>query len=462
MHGRILIVDAVATNRVALRALLADAFYDPLVATDGAGCLRVLRSERPDAILIDMDLPDGPAEQVLEALRGEPSARTLPVVALTGSADPGRRLAALAAGADDVLPRPLAPQLVLSRLRSLMRGRADAGLVVQAWGDHAPGLPGFAEPAAGFQRPGRCAIVSGRQGPVPGCAAELGRLMGDRLCRLNRDQTLALPPVRDAATPEIFIIPADLDGEQGGLRLMTTLKGHAGTRHSAICVMTAGKSPDVAAMAYDLGADEVIADDTPAAEMDLRLNGLLARKRRNDRTRDALESGFRLSLIDDLTGVHNRRYGESRLAGFAAQADQAETTFAVLIVDIDRFKSVNDRFGHAAGDTALIEVARRLSANMRMDDVLARLGGEEFLVALPQTGADEARRLAERLRQVVGGQPVLLDDGSSLTVTVSIGVAVGPLSAAEGYKAVMERADRALMRSKSAGRNLVTFSESLA
>jgi two-component system cell cycle response regulator len=217
-------------------------------------------------------------------------------------------------------------------------------------------------------------------------------------------------------------------------------------------------------MAFDLGADDVIPRHMVGSELVPRLRTLLRRKREGDRIRAAVEDGLRLAMVDPLTGAYNRRYALPRLAGIAAQAEADGSDFAVMVVDLDRFKLVNDRYGHAAGDAVLVEVARRLSDNLRMSDLLARIGGEEFLVALPQTALPEAQLVAERLRQMVGDRPIRLPGGESLRVTVSIGVSVcppGPGGSAD-VAALIDRADQALLSSKTSGRNLVTIGLSAA
>ena len=136
-----------------------------------------------------------------------------------------------------------------------------------------------------------------------------------------------------------------------------------------------------------------------------------------------------------------------------------------MVVDLDRFKQVNDQHGHAAGDQVLVEVAHRLTANLRDSDLLARIGGEEFLVVLPESSMTDARRVAERLCEAVEERPIQLHSSAeALTVTVSIGVAVssGRIKGAGAINAVVEQADLALLESKGAGRNQVTFRLSAA
>jgi two-component system cell cycle response regulator len=132
-----------------------------------------------------------------------------------------------------------------------------------------------------------------------------------------------------------------------------------------------------------------------------------------------------------------------------------------MVVDLDRFKAVNDRWGHAAGDQVLIEVAGRLAATLRSSDLLARIGGEEFLIALPNTTLHTAGIVAARLCEQVQSTPTVLPDGTRINVTISIGLTVGgggepndgvPVNVSD----LVDKADRALMQSKTGGRNKVT------
>jgi two-component system cell cycle response regulator len=213
-------------------------------------------------------------------------------------------------------------------------------------------------------------------------------------------------------------------------------------------------------MAFDLGADHVVVPGVTAPELAYRLRSLVRRKRAADRQRTRMQDSLRLALVDPLTGLYNRRYAAPQLTAIAARAAASDSTFAVMVVDLDRFKRVNDQHGHAAGDLVLVEVARRLSANLRDKDLLARIGGEEFLIVLPDSSMTDARSVAERLCHAVEERPIRLPSGAGLTVTVSIGVAVS--GGAVSVEAVVEQADLALLQSKESGRNQVTFRLSAA
>jgi two-component system cell cycle response regulator len=237
---------------------------------------------------------------------------------------------------------------------------------------------------------------------------------------------------------------------------MSELRSHAATRHAGIVLMQSTPNSAEQAVAFDIGANEVLPAGLPTEELALRLRGLMRRKQSADRVRMSVQDGLRLAVIDPLTGLYNRRYAVSRLATIAQRAHELAAGFAVLLVDLDRFKAVNDRHGHAGGDTVLVEIARRLTENLRAPDLLARIGGEEFLVVLPDCGADEAQAVAERLRRVIGDKPVRLSGGAEAHVTASIGVALAQsLSDLQDGSTALECADRALMRAKSEGRNQI-------
>ena len=212
-------------------------------------------------------------------------------------------------------------------------------------------------------------------------------------------------------------------------------------------------------MALDLGANDLVPADFDGPEMAMRIRVQLRRKREADLLRAAVDEDLRLAAIDPLTELYNRRYAMAHLAKISSRAARTGHGFAVMVADLDLFKAINDRFGHAAGDAVLVEVARRLTDNLRGNDLIARVGGEEFLIAMPDTDLQEARIAAERLCRVMDSQPITLPTGQSVRVTLSIGVSIG--GGEQGVDVVaslIDQADRALYDSKSEGRNQVTVS----
>lgn len=163
----------------------------------------------------------------------------------------------------------------------------------------------------------------------------------------------------------------------------------------------------------------------------------------------------RNAMVDALTGLYNRRWLEDALPRFVNRFARSHQPLALLMVDVDYFKKVNDELGHPAGDATLIAVAHTLKAACRPTDLVARYGGEEFAVILPDTGPRAATGVAERLRHAVSLAPIRDSEGKLLPgVTVSIGAAILD---ADGAPALLARADAALYASKQGGRNRVTM-----
>ena len=461
MVGKILIVDDVATNRIVFKVKLGAACYQPVLAGDGASCLRLAHSDAPDLILLDLMLPDMSGIEVLERLRADPVTRDIPVVVVSSLTDGAARLAAFRAGADDFLTKPLDDQVLLARLRNLLRARA----AVAELGRRGAPLQalGLAEGRAEFAGPGCVALVAARPETALRWRRELAPLLPDRIVVRSREQALA--DEGGDPLPDVFVIEADLGGPTEGLRLMSELRSRPATRHAAICILRADAAVESAAMAYDLGANDLMDTGFQPRELALRLRTLMRRKRASDQARAAVQDGLRLAVIDPLTGLYNRRFALPRLAAIADAARASGAGFAAMVVDLDRFKAVNDRWGHGAGDAVLVAVARRLSDSLRAGDLLARVGGEEFLVVLPDADLATARTIAERLCAVVQERPIALPGAGSLTVTVSIGLAIsnrGEAPQIEAAVEVVDRADRALLVAKAGGRNQVTISQCAA
>ena len=169
---------------------------------------------------------------------------------------------------------------------------------------------------------------------------------------------------------------------------------------------------------------------------------------------------LRAGITDFLTGWHNRRYLQQRLKEELARAQRHAGTMSCLMIDIDRFKSINDGYGHLAGDAALREIAHRVEAQIRSMDTAARFGGDELAILLPDATAAEAARLGERIREVVAAVPFVLTPQIERSLTVSVGVAsIAPGRHETDLKAVADRlladADAALYRAKALGRNRV-------
>jgi len=460
MSRRILIVDDLATNRIILKVKLNAACHETIQAVDGKSALKTAREEQPKLILLDMMLPDISGIDVCKRLRADPLTQHIPIVIITASADREKRLLALQAGADEFLVKPLNDVILLARIRSLLRTHEMESELRQrseSWAEME-----LADSETVFTLPGRIGLIAARPETAIGWRRTLAPHLLDRITIMSPNE--ALSDQADVSEQDIYLIDADLGTYGSGLRLVADLRSRKQSRHSALALVLPEIEPNAAALALDMGATDLLPSPLEGQETALRISLHIQRKRRAEQLRRAVHRGLRLAVTDALTGLYNRRYALSHLERVVARSAQTGRRFAVMLLDLDRFKTVNDCHGHAAGDAVLEAVASRLRATLHPKDIVARIGGEEFLVVLPETTMGAARQIAENLCHAVSECPVRLNDGTlEVSVTMSVGLALGPglsegpLDPGAEARQVLARSDAALLAAKSDGRNQVTI-----
>jgi diguanylate cyclase (GGDEF)-like protein len=246
---------------------------------------------------------------------------------------------------------------------------------------------------------------------------------------------------------ELMRVPWDLvicdrtlpDGD--GLELCRELR--AADPHAYIIMLTAVNSEEAKLEGFASGADDYVTKPVPIEE-------LIARVRAGLRIVSLQKQLVELSQTDPLTSLRNRRAFDDRFAVVFEHARRYERPLSLAIIDIDHFKTINDSSGHDTGDAVLRAVARILAANTRQTDFLARMGGEEFAILLPETPLFEALQFGEKIRSAMAAQPV-----EGCDVHVSIGIATYPHSRVTGPAQLYRAADQALYRAKMNGRNRV-------
>ncbi|WP_299880116.1 diguanylate cyclase [uncultured Sulfitobacter sp.] len=462
MQGKILIVDAIATNRIVLKVKLASAFYEVLQAGTMADALEIARDRTPDLILSALCLPDGCAGKLSAALRAAPDTEVVPVIAIAAHPDNAARLSALQRGVQDVLHKPVDDTLLLGRVRSVIRAH-NAAAEWQVRGD-ASRVLGLAEPEQAFEPKGHCILVGQDSALLQKWAARLRPTLRARLTLVSTAEATRHAAAQSEVDVFVLALPRDPAMALNQLRLIAELRAHASTRHAGVLVLQTQPDPALGAQALDLGADDLMSEGFDAAELALRFRALLRAKRMQAQLRASVRTGLQAAVFDPLTGLHNRRYAMPHLNEMAEHADNTGHSFAVLAADLDHFKRVNDLYGHASGDAVLVEVAARLRAALRSSDMVSRIGGEEFMVVMPATTLNEARRAAMRICDVVAARPIRVPGHPDpINVTISIGMAYAdPANPASDNvpltgESLLDRADKALYAAKGRGRNQVTL-----
>lgn len=453
MTARILIVDDVPANTRLLEAKLAAEYYQVASARDGFEALTAAREWQPDLVLLDVMMPGMDGYECCRRLKDDPATLHIPVVMVTALGEPGERLRGLEFGADDFLTKPVDYDTLMARVRSLVRLKR----LLDEWrarGETARALGLSAEwskiPAVAGAR---ALVVDDWDQTAQGVQDALGEdgvITG--YARHGRD-VMALTR---AVAFDLIVVNMAL-ADEDPLQLISALRASDATHETPILLVAEAGGKGRVLRGFELGANDWLAQPVDGNELRARARNQIRRKFYQDRLRSDLGTALEMALTDPLTGLYNQRYLRRHLSGLMDNGQGWQ--LAVLMIDVDHFKLVNDRYGHASGDRALRLVADTLRANTRVFDSLARYGGEEFVVVMPGTGAEEAEAAAERLRSAVEKVRFEATPGTNLQLTVSVGIACSK-DAANNPEGLLQTADAALYDAKRNGRNRVEMAKS--
>jgi two-component system cell cycle response regulator len=452
MSARVLIVDDIVTNVKLLEAKLAAEYFGVVTALNGPDALAICERGEADIVLLDVMMPGMNGFEVCRRLKSQATTAHIPVVMVTALDQPSDRLQGLDAGADDFLTKPLDDAALFARVRSLVRLKSMTDeLRNRALASRRLGI---ADPLAAAALEtglnGRILLVEDRPIVIERLTSALSAFHS---VEVEPDPQQALLRAVESEVDSI-LISLDLK-EHDGLRLCSQLRSLDRTRNISVLLMGEAEDRGRILRGLDIGAHDFLIRPIDRNELLARVRTQVRRKRFTEKLRDSVQSSMEMAVMDQLTGLYNRRFMDSRLAVMFDESALRARALAVLVLDVDHFKMVNDSWGHDAGDEVLREFADRVRACTRGIDLVARMGGEEVVVVLPDTTLDAASAVAERIRERVEAEPFAIHNNSrEIAVTVSIGVAsrrAGDASPAE----IMKRADDALYRAKAGGRNRV-------
>jgi two-component system cell cycle response regulator len=239
------------------------------------------------------------------------------------------------------------------------------------------------------------------------------------------------------------------------LRLCSQVRSLDRTRNVPILAVTEPDNSARMLRGLEIGVNDFLMRPIDKNELLARARSQVRKRRYTERLRDNVQISIEMAITDALTGLFNRRYMENHLGTLIEQAASRGKPLAVMVLDIDYFKSINDSYGHDAGDDVLRDFALRIKRSIRGIDLACRVGGEEFVVVMPETDMAVAAMVAERLRRRIAAEPFPICQGSQrLPVTLSIGIAALQ-GQHDNAAALIKRADQALYRAKRDGRNRV-------
>ena len=451
MTARVLVVDDILANVRLLEAKLTAEYFEVITAMNGLDALEAIARNKPDLVLLDVMMPGLDGIEVCKRIKSNPATQHIPVIMVTALDQPEDRVRGLNAGADDFLTKPVNDISLFCRIKSLvrlkmltdeLRIRAETGNSIHSM---------LKVEAQSTAKDGRILLVDTRETSVERIKTALA---GHHLVTSVVDPNSAVETAATVGVPYELIIISLEHEKFDGLRLCSQLRSFEATRQTPILILVEPDDQVRLLRALDMGVNDYLLRPVDRQELLARVNTQIKRWRYTEQLRSSVKASIELAVTDPLTGLYNRRYLETHLTNLIEHFINRGKSLAVLALDVDFFKPINDTYGHDAGDKVLQELAVRIRENTRTIDLCCRTGGEEFVLVLPSTNMEAAHIIAERLRKSIASKVFTAGPITGIPVTISIGVATLS-NAQDTLETLLKRADSALYAAKREGRNRV-------
>ncbi len=486
-RARILVVDDDEGLLKTLTWILKDKGHEVISVSDSVGLLPRMLEERPDLLMLDIMMPKVDGLQLLEQIKADERWRDLPVLMISSMSPEDGTVSALESGASDFISKPFRVKELLARVEAHLRtgralrearreaqenaaeakARAEEATIraemVDILHEVTDALTSeeiyqvLAQRVAHVLNIAKCSLVI----PQPGGQVGLIVVASDNPMLRNLEIQLdGYPEIRRALDTNLPVLIADVQADSlyAEVRERWREEGITVSTKSVIAIPFTlhGSQPGVFFLRTMADGVTLTEADVEFAEGVIRTAVNAIEKAYQLETVESDREKYRwLATVDALTGCMNRRAFTDRLERELERVRRYNVELSILMIDLDRFKDVNDSFGHIVGDGVLRQLGDLLREEVRSVDLAARYGGEEFVILLPDTDLDGAVAFAERLRKRVE-QKNFAQTGNPLRITVSVGVATASL---EGEltepESLIARADEALYRAKNEGRNRV-------
>jgi two-component system cell cycle response regulator len=457
MTAIVLVVDDLLPNVKLLEVKLTSEYYEVVTARSGAEAIEIANQRPIDIILLDVMMPDMDGFETCRKLKSSEKTANIPVVMVTALSETEDRVQGLEAGADDFLTKPINDTALFARIKSLARMKVmlDELRLRDKTGNQldsmASGVSFNAKDVSGA----RILIIDDDLVQTKHIFSKLS-IIKDSVIETLADSTKAIEKML-AENYDLVIISTQLNNADG-LRLCSHIRSQEKLRNLPLLILVEENDTKILIKGLELGVNDYLVTPIEGDEVMARVNTQIKRKRYQDALKSTHQQNFNMSITDPLTNLYNRRYFDVHCKSLTEEAIATNKPLILLITDIDHFKSVNDTYGHVAGDEILKQVSARLTTSTRPTDLVARFGGEEFVMVMPNTDLKAAHIIAERIRSSIEDTPFIISAGEGfLKKTTSIGVT--KFIPGEAIEDMLKRADKGLYQAKESGRNKVIIVE---
>jgi two-component system, cell cycle response regulator len=437
MTARILVVDDIEANVKLLKLKLIKRYYEVLTASNGLEAIEILEHQQVDLILLDVNMPIKNGFDTCLAIKSNPKTFHIPVIMVTALNETEDRLKGLEVGADDFITKPIIDVVLFARIKSLIRLKELIDDIRQYHSMKIEEISSYG-------------------------------LLDDANILLIDDDIVSINLIKQVFNPSRLTniaLDEDIDGYLNNnldliiinanslvidpLRICVKILNNDNTQNVPILSIIEQGDYETLVKALDLGVNDYLADPINKEEIRARSITQIKRKKFQDALGQHIQDNINLAQIDGLTGLYNRNYFHNKLL----EEMSFNKILSLVILDLDYFKKINDVYGHLVGDKLLQHVAQTIKNNLRSKDVLARFGGEEFILLLPANDLNTAYLIADRIRKLIEATAFYIGEQKEISITASFGVAMQLEN--ELPESLIDRADKALYIAKETGRNKV-------
>ncbi len=448
--SKILVVDDEPLNVKLISAMIPSEHYETASAYSGDEALKLVRDFQPDLILLDIMMPGLNGYDLTRILKSNTESSDIPIVLITAFSGSEYEIKGLEAGADEFLNKPVNKTELLTRAKSLIR--------LRQYKEQIKSRTCSIKSVTSNIDENNCLENTELNLPTV-LIVEDNKVDAKLLQRYLHGEPYQIKHASNGENAisrsrqeriDVILLDLLLPGKSG-FEVCSTLKEKENTQNIQIVAITGLSDLESRLKGLELGVDDYLIKPVNMHILRTRVKALVKKKALLDRLCEKYEMAVHSAITDKLTGLYNRRYFDHFLDFEIKRTSRQKASLALLMLDIDNFKIINDTLGHLFGDKILNKLGDIIKSIIRETDLAARYGGEEFSIVMSNTGLEEATESAERLRKAISEYNF---DITNCPITVSIGIALYP-SDSSSLQDLLSNADRALYRAKHEGKNRV-------